>query len=247
MRALALLGMGFLAITAWAVFTLPTGTAAADPASDLLAQVQASYAKAPHLAARFEQTVELVTFGTKKTTTGKLYVAKPGRFRFDYDPPRKSAKSKSFIYDGNTLWVVDPANQQVVKNTVANSQLPVAIALWTGTADLTKQFTVTLPERNVLELVPRQPSAAFAKLRLVIDGATVKQSIVIDNNGNTNMFTFSSVDANTKIDGKFFEFDPRRVPTYRVVDVDPGLSRPPTPKKDSRPVGDFPTRDFPPP
>jgi outer membrane lipoprotein carrier protein len=221
MRALALVGMMFLAATAWAVVTLPTSTASADPANDLLKQVQATYAAAPQLTARFEQTVFLSTFETRKTSTGTLFVSKPEKFRFDYDAPRKTAAGKSFIYDGKTLWVVEPQNLQVIKNSVAASQLPVAIAFWTGTADLTKDFTVTLPRPNMLELVPRKRSAAFAKLQLVVDGGAVKQSIVTDSNGDTNTFTFTSIDLARTVDGKFFTFDPKRVPTYRVVEPAP--------------------------
>jgi chaperone LolA len=244
MRALAVVGMVFLAITAWAVFTLPTSTASADPAGDLLKKVQATYAAAPQLTAHFEQTVTNTTFNRTAHSRGALRIAKPDRFRWDYDPARKGAQGKSFIYDGTVLWVVDPPNQQVFKNTIAASKLPVAIAFMTGSGDLTKDFTVTLPQPNVLELVPKQPQAAFAKLQLVVKDAIVVQSIVIDNNGDTNAFSFSSIDMKTKLDAKYFRFDPRRVPTYRVVEPDPGLARPlPAKKSDSRSIGDFPSRD----
>ena len=222
---------------ALAVLLALCGTAAADPASDLLAKVQASYAKAPQVRAHFEQTVINATFGTTRTTSGTLYVSRPDKFRWDYS----GRAARSYIYDGATLWVVDPPNLQVIKNSVAGSKLPGAITFWLGSGDLAKQVTVTLVKPSTLELVPKQPSAAFAKLQLVIDGAVVKQSIVIDSNGDTNAFVFSNVDLKATLPGKYFAFDPRRVPTYRVIEVDPGLSQPLPAPPPTRPVGDFPT------
>ena len=72
---------------ALAVLLALCGTAAADPASDLLAKVQATYAKAPQIKAHFEQTVHNATFDRTNQSTGTLYVAKE-RFRFDYAPAR---------------------------------------------------------------------------------------------------------------------------------------------------------------
>jgi len=229
---------------ALAVVLALCGTAAADPASDLLAKVQAAYAKAPQVTAHFEQTVTNVTFGSTAQSHGTLYVSKPGLFRWDYDAKSKGSRGKSFIYDGKVLWVVDPPNMQVIKNSVAGSQLPVAITFWMGTADLAKDFTATLIKPNVLELVPKQPSAAFVKLQLVVDGATVKQSILLDSNGNTNVFAFSNVDLKATIAAKYFAFDPKRVPTYRVIEVDPGLSQPLPAQKTVKPIGDFPGDDM---
>jgi len=230
---------------ALAVLLALCGTATADPASDLLAKVQASYARAPQVRAHFEQTVVNATFGRTVQSSGTLYVSKPGLFRWDYDAKSKGSTGKSFIYDGKVLWVVDPPNLQVIKNSVAGSQLPVAITVWLGSGDLAKDFTVTLAKPNVLEMVPKQASAAFARLQLVIDGATVKQSIVVDSNGDTNVFAFSSVDLKATIAAKYFAFDPRRVPTYKVIEVDPGLSKPLPAPPPTRPVGDFPSdKDF---
>jgi chaperone LolA len=229
---------------ALAVLLALCGTAAADPASDLLAQVRATYAKAPQVTAHFEQTVINATFGRTTQSSGTLYVAKPDHFRWDYAAARQGGQGKSFIYDGKTLWVVDPPNLQVIKNSVTGSKLPAAIMFWTGDRDLTADFDAKLTDNHTIELVPKQASAQLAKLVLVIDGATVKQSIVIDSNGDKNMFTFSNVDTRSAIAPKFFAFDPRRVPTYRVIEVDPGLSRPlpaPSPTKpSSKSVGDFP-------
>ena len=41
----------------------------------------------------------------------------------------------------------------------------------------------------------------------------------LDHNGDTNSFDFTKLDATTKPDAKLFELSPKRVPTYRVIDV----------------------------
>ena len=41
----------------------------------------------------------------------------------------------------------------------------------------------------------------------------------LDHNGDTNSFDFTKLAATTKPDAKRFELSPKRVPTYRVIDV----------------------------
>lgn len=74
---------------------------------------------------------------------------------------------------------------------------------------------------TVLELVPKQPSAQYKRLYFVVAGdGHVEKSIVIDANDNSNEIAFAAHDVATKLDGKLFRFDPKSVPTFKVIDVD---------------------------
>ena len=94
----------------------PTAKLSADGAID---QVQKFYAGIQQVSAVFRQSVTYETFGTTKTSDGSLYIQKPGKMRWDYKT-KKKALDKSFIFDGTTLWVVEPANRQVLKHTVVS-------------------------------------------------------------------------------------------------------------------------------
>ena len=74
----------------------------------------------------------------------------------------------------------------------------------------------------VLKLTPKQPSAQYKSLFLVVNKTDfhVSQSIIIDSSGNVNHFRFFAPDFEEAIKDSWFEFDPRSVPNYRVVDAD---------------------------
>lgn len=93
------------------------------------------------------------------------------QFRFDYlkKQPKAVATSKTFAFDGTTLWLVDHENMQILQNQVQGSVLPAAISFLTGAQNLTTEFNVALntsgnhggKSATVLELTPKQPSAQY--------------------------------------------------------------------------------------
>jgi outer membrane lipoprotein carrier protein len=223
-----------------AMVMLPAIAAAQPPARPLtpgqvLARIEATYQQPAQLTARFEQTVTNVIGGKPKRSSGTLLVAKPDKLRFDYTSA-KGKPDKHFIFDGQTLWVIEHVNLQVLQHHAGASPLPGAIAFFLGAGKLASEFDVGFPKARgrlvpgatVLELVPRQPTAQYARIDLVIDPATwqVTRTTVVDSSGNTNTFAFSKVDTRTPIKATTFQFHPRTLPSYRVVRVQP---QPPAP------------------
>jgi hypothetical protein len=74
----------------------------------------------------------------------------------------------------------------------------------------------------VLKLTPKQPSAQYKNLFLVVakDNNRVTQSIIIDSSNNVNHFHFYSPDFDKPLKDSWFEFDERSVKNYRVIDAD---------------------------
>lgn len=198
------------------VALLAPAVAAASPA-DTLAEVQASYKDVKGMTGSFTQTVTRTTYGTTSKTRGNLYLARPDKMRWDY-VDAKAKHDKSMIFDGKRLWVVEPKNLQVIEHQANATSLPAAVAFLNG-GDLAKDFTVSAPAANTLELVPKQTTAKVKTLTFVIDPKTkqVVKSIVLDHNGDTN--TFELVLGIKQPDAKVFEFSPKRVPTYKVIKV----------------------------
>lgn len=190
---------------------------AAVASPQLLDDVRASYAKVTSLSGGFKQTFTNATFGTDKVSRGSVYLARPDRMRWDYIDAKKDP-SKSFIYDGKTLWVVEKKNQQVFQHDKADATLPAAIAFLNG-GDLSKDFDVTAPDATTLELVPKQTDAQVRKLTFVVDATTkrVVKSIVVNHKDDVNTFEFALADK--PVDKKTFQFSPKRVPTYKVIRV----------------------------
>ena len=237
--------MSFLAIVihAWLVATPAAGAAAAaataptaptaPTANGVVDNVQKFYADIKQVTAQFRQSVTNSTFGTSKTSDGTVWLMKPGKMRWDYLEKKKSKDvevTKSFISNGSTLYVVDHGNKQVVKKNLQQDLMPVAVTFLYGKGDLKAAFTAELDKASkygdkddlVLKLTPKQPSAQYKNLILVVakDNFRVKESIIVDSSSNVNQFRFYAPDFDKSIKDTWFEFDERSVKNYRVIDAD---------------------------
>jgi outer membrane lipoprotein carrier protein len=220
--------------------TPTTATTATSDANDVVAKVQKFYLGVQQVTVKFRQTVSYDIMGKPKPSDGTLYISKPGKMRWDYleeklvDGKRETRKKEEFISDGTTAWVVQHQNKQYIKKSVNQNLLPVAVSFLYGTGDLAKEFNAEMDTSNkwgdkddlVVKLTPKQPSAQYKNLFLVVAPATdaapyhVKGSIIIDASNNTNQFMFYQPDWKTPIDDKLFQFDPRSVKDYRYIDGD---------------------------
>ncbi len=224
--------------------TLVSGAVGAQPAPPsagaVLANVQQFYANAHHLTAQFRQVVTNTTFNTSKASDGRLWVAKPVQFRWDYVAKKQRAVNviKTFAFDGTTLWLVDHKNKQIFQNQVQNNVLPAAVSFLTGSSSLATQFDVALSTSAafggqgaiVLELTPKQPSAQYKQLFFVVDPSDwhISESVVIDSNGDTNDFKFYAPDLQSAVKAQWFRVTPSSLPGYKVIVVGgpPGLGTP---------------------
>lgn len=207
--------------------------AAAPTAAEAIQKVQAFYKDHPKVTAKFRQEVTSATFGDTKTNDGKVWIATPGKMRWDYYSKPKKGKvvtKKSFISNGSYLYVVEHDNKQVIEKNLEKDLMPVAVSFLYGKGDLATDFDGVLDKSGkyggkddlVLELTPKKPSAQYKKLYLVADPTDfrVKQSIIVDSADNVNHFRFYEPDFEKAIDAKWFEFDKKSVPSYTVVNAD---------------------------
>jgi chaperone LolA len=185
----------------------------------LLVDMQAAYAKAQHLTSSFTQTITRA-IGKDEISTGTLSLARPDKMRWEY-VDKKGKLKRQMIFDGKKLWVVEPQNKRIYEHATTSATLPAAVSFLNGGDALVKEFTVTTPSADTLELVPKETSAKIKKLTFVVDAKTkqVVKSIVLDHQGDTNTFEFAKVDVTTAPDAKLFTFDPKSQPTWPVTQV----------------------------
>ncbi len=212
----------------------PARVAQAPDAGTVLAGVQKFYAGIQHVTAKFRQEVKNTTFGRSDISDGKLWIAKPGKMRWDYQAKKtkktKASVAKSFISNGNYLYVVDNENKQVIKKDLKQNLLPTAVTFLYGKGDLAADFTPEIDTSGtygaktdtVLKLTPKAASAQYKLLYLVVDPGTsrVKESVIVDGAGNTNHFRFYEPDFESSVKDAWFEFNEKTVKTYRVIDGD---------------------------
>ena len=207
-------------------------TAAAPNANAVVDNVQKFYAGIQQVTAQFRQTVVNKTFGTKKNSDGTVWLMKPGKMRWDYVEKKggKAVVSKSFISNGQYLYVVEHGNKQVMKKNLQNDLMPVAVSFLYGKGDLKAEFNAEIDTTGkygakgdiVLKMTPKKPSAQYKNLYLVVapDNYRVKQSVIIDSSDNSNQFQFFAPDFTKVPKETIFEFSEASVKNYRIIDAD---------------------------
>jgi len=184
-------------------------------ADELVKRVQTYYAQTQKLQANFRQEYTNTTFGRTSKSDGRVFIAKPGKMRWDYDKP----EVKYFISDGTTLWVYETSTKQAFQQNLKDQILPVAVTFLYGQGDLATEFKADLDPGKYgakddlcVKLTPKKPEAQYKNLWLVVDPADfhVKESIILEASDNVNHFTFFNVkqNAQAKFGDQHFKFVP---------------------------------------
>jgi outer membrane lipoprotein carrier protein len=227
--------------TAHIAASAPLFAAAGVPSTptEVVDRVQQFYAGIKQVTAQFRQAVTNNTFGSTKTSDGTVWIMKPGKMRWDYLEKKKDPANpgkeivevkKSFISNGSNLYVVEHDNKQVMKKSLQQDLMPVAVSFLYGKGDLRAEFNAEIDKTGkygekddiVLRLTPKQPSAQYKNLYLVVSPKDfhVSQSVIVDSSSNVNHFRFFAPDFEKPVKDSYFEFDERSVKNYRVIDAD---------------------------
>jgi len=188
----------------------PKGAALDPEVERVLDGIQGFYAEARDLKASFTQTYSYKVYGRKQVSGGKVFFKKPRMMRWDYKTP----VSKVFVADGRTLWVYEPEENQAFKQSLTDSQLPVALTFMSGEGSLADEFDARLMQSPsdvyTVELIPKRHAGDYQSLLLKVDRETfaVRSSTVVDPVGNTNQVVFTAVKTNAGISDKAFRFSP---------------------------------------
>jgi len=174
-------------------------------------RVQRFYEHAKNFSAHFAQTSTYPTFGNVKQASGKVFLAKPDKLRWEYDDGRL------IVLDGKALWNWNAEDKEAtVHRGFGASQVPAEFAFLFGKGTLLDRFSVReapaaegLPQGETLELLPRKPSSDVQKLVLVAapDGQ-VKASVVTNSQGDVNQLVFSDVKVDGPLADSLFRFEP---------------------------------------
>src|SRR5688500_14804485 len=120
-RGTATGALGLLPFVLAGFLLAPPAAAEAPPAPSpavdvpaLPAKVQARYAKAAGVHARFRQETTLMTVGQDMAASGDCWFAKPGKMRWVYEQP----DPQTLVSDGATFWLHQPLRNQVMVSPV---------------------------------------------------------------------------------------------------------------------------------
>jgi outer membrane lipoprotein carrier protein len=186
-------------------------------------RVQKRYDAAGDFRAHFSQTLTNPTFKRKTALSGEVLLKKPGKMRWNYQTP----DVKMYLADGTRLWLYEPEDHQAFKQDLKSSQLPAALAFLTGKGKLADEFEIAFSKAPgigtardyLLSLRPRQAQPQVKEITFVVDPETflVRESVLVDGQGNVNDMLFSDIKINGGVPDATFKWSPPA--GTRVIDA----------------------------
>ncbi|HHQ14719.1 MAG TPA: outer membrane lipoprotein chaperone LolA, partial [Chromatiales bacterium] len=130
------------------------------------------------LRAAFSQQVIDRDQQVVESATGRVALARPGRFRWDYFEPFQ----RVIVADGERVWLFEADLDQVTVRRLDAGLGSTPAALLTGALDVLDEFQVSDtdgPDGLVwVQLEPRDTSADFESIRLGFDGENLTSLIL---------------------------------------------------------------------
>jgi len=178
---------------------------------EIAARVQSFYDGAKTFQAQFTQRYTIFAYNKKKESQGKVAFVKPGKMSWRY-----TSNGNRVVSDGKLLKVYEADSKQLYEQDMTKSAYPAALSFLLGEGKLTASFalkklnsqTVGFKGGYVLVAIPREPTPAYQKMILYVDGKTfqVRRVQMIDAQKNKNVFDFSEPRVNEAIAASEFQF-----------------------------------------
>jgi len=178
---------------------------------EVLQRVQNFYAGVQSLRGEFLQET-LFPHGQRETRSGKLWMKKPGLFRWEYYSPEKFI----IISDSRNLYVYYPEENQAYvypSGKALSSQL--ALGFMSGRGDIRKDLRLEsfkAHENDFWELnfLPAYQDAQIEKIvmKINLQSGEVREIVLHYFSGERVKILFKNLEYNINITNKLFEFQP---------------------------------------
>jgi outer membrane lipoprotein carrier protein len=159
-------------------------------------------------SADFKQTIDDGHGNVVRSAAGKLYLQKPGKFRWDYAEPSEQL----ILADGKQIWFYDKDLQQANVRNMDASLANTPAVLLSGGGSLSSQFDVTaLPPSDGLEwyqLIPKHSDTDFQLVRIGFRNGDLASMFLADKLNQVTQLTFSNPKRNAKFAADLFNFVP---------------------------------------
>jgi len=198
------------------ISALNAGAAAVGPGQKIAQQVDAIFAGKKTFSARFKQQYTPKFAGSVKDSSGTVFVERPSKISFRYDPPSKNR----IVSDGVTIKVYIADDGQMFETPTQKTQYPGALAFMMGNGIAGSfDFAVNGQTRYdgvVLDGKPLTPNPSYETVMFFIDRGllsardpgVVRRVLIVDAQGNKNRFDFEGGAQPATIDPAEFTFTP---------------------------------------
>lgn len=136
---------------------------------------------------------------------GTMHFRRPNQFRWETTKP----SHQIVIKNNQWLWVYDVDLKQATKEKVSEDRLTPASVLLGDTAELLKNFTVTMGKSGKREqflLIAKNKETNFREVMIYFVDDLLTGLSVINPLGQKNRFSFSEVKKNVPLDSALFTF-----------------------------------------
>jgi outer membrane lipoprotein carrier protein len=200
---------------------LPLPSSAGDPVTSAARQLAERLEPIETMSAEFQQTVFGARYQVLQEATGRLWLARPLRFRWEVDQPYEQL----VVTDDARLYVYDPDLEQVNIEPLDEALRGTPALILAGSLeDIENEFHVTVVDRNhveVYQLTPRSPDSLYSRLRLRFEGERLAGLEIDDALEQRTEVVLSNVAVNVPVEESHFSFE---VPPGTDVIGDVGLA-----------------------
>lgn len=157
--------------------------------------------------ADFTQEVYDAQQNLLQKSSGEMWLARPGRFRWDYTSPFRQL----IVADGKRVWLYDVDLEQVTVRKTDNVIGNAPALLLSGNVPLEDNFDIreeTVNGKQRVVLVPKQSDTGFERMTIAFDGGNLRHMELVDSLGNVTQLEFSATQRNIDIDDSQFKFVP---------------------------------------
>ena len=168
------------------------------------------------LKANFSQLVLDQKLTPLDAGQGSLWIARPGRFRWNYTPPA----AQEIVGDSKRVWLYDIDLEQITVRNQAEALGRTPAVLLSGGSDVTENYKVSDLETsgNIdwVSLIPKDSENAFTEVRIGFENQRLYLMELIDALGQRTRINFTEVKENPSIKDSIFVFTPP--PGIDVID-----------------------------
>ena len=156
------------------------------------------------LSADFDQRVLDDNRQEIQTSKGRMWIRRPGMFRWDYSEPYQ----QQIVADGEHLWSYDKDLEQVTVQVADEVLTATPAMLLSGRQPLQEVFDIRELAGQQYLLTPKNNDSNVTELRLQFSDGALQQIAAADTFGNTTVFSFSNIQRNPLLDRQLFSFVP---------------------------------------
>ena len=191
-----------------ALFGATTLLGAAAPATTPAIEVDKYLNGLSSWAADFTQTIDDGHGNVVRSAAGRLFLQRPGKFRWDYRQPSEQL----ILADGKQIWFYDKDLAQANVRDMDTSLASTPASLLSGSGSVSAQFNVTaLPPSNGLQwyqLIPKHADTDFQVVRIGFDKGDLRSMFLADKLNQITQLTFSNSKRNLTLSPDLFSFVP---------------------------------------